>query len=352
MRLKGVCYDVGVVMGINWRPVFEPRLVQRELEIIRSDLHCNAVRIVGRDLSRLLLATESALQAGLQVWLFPEFWNRTERPTARRMARIARAVEPLHQTYGDRIVFGVGMEVTLFSRGILPGHTLAARVKNPNLRATIKEGRHNGPLNRFLSGVVAAVRQSYRGKLTYASLVWEQVDWAAFDFVGVDHYWSPRLGERYLEMLRPAVATGKPVIITEFGHDTMLNGPLSQGFLGLAGLNPSMIDTRTLFLHHLPVVGRMVRPRLIGPCVRDEAVQARKLVEQLNLLESAGVAGGFVSQFESQISPYDPDPRYDLDMASSSLVRYLERGRGSAYPEMPWEPKLSFHAVSDYYLSH
>jgi len=25
MRLKGVCYDVGAVMGFNWRPVFDPK---------------------------------------------------------------------------------------------------------------------------------------------------------------------------------------------------------------------------------------------------------------------------------------------------------------------------------------
>jgi hypothetical protein len=47
MKRKGVCYDVGIVMGMNWRPVFEPAVVRRELEIIRKDLHCNAVRIVG-----------------------------------------------------------------------------------------------------------------------------------------------------------------------------------------------------------------------------------------------------------------------------------------------------------------
>ena len=45
MNGKGVSYDVGRVMGLNWRPVFDPAVVHRELEIIRDDLHCNAVRI-------------------------------------------------------------------------------------------------------------------------------------------------------------------------------------------------------------------------------------------------------------------------------------------------------------------
>jgi aspartate/methionine/tyrosine aminotransferase len=39
MNRRGVCYDVGLVMGINWRPEFDLHVVHRELEIIRNDLH-------------------------------------------------------------------------------------------------------------------------------------------------------------------------------------------------------------------------------------------------------------------------------------------------------------------------
>ena len=42
MERKGVSYDVGRVMAGNWRPDFDPKVVQRELEIIRNDLHCSA----------------------------------------------------------------------------------------------------------------------------------------------------------------------------------------------------------------------------------------------------------------------------------------------------------------------
>ena len=46
MNRRGVCYDAGRVMwGQDWRPEFSPGEVRRELEIIKSDLHCNAVRI-------------------------------------------------------------------------------------------------------------------------------------------------------------------------------------------------------------------------------------------------------------------------------------------------------------------
>jgi len=50
----------------------------------------------------------------------------------------------------------------------------------------------------------------------------------------------------------------------------------------------------------------------------DEEWLVRKLAENLAVLDQAGVDGAFVSQFISQITPYNDDLRYDLDMASSS----------------------------------
>jgi hypothetical protein len=76
VKRQGVSYDVGRFMGINWRPVFDPQVVHRELEIIKNDLHCNAVRICGLDLDRLMLAAEGALKQGLEVWFSPEKWDK------------------------------------------------------------------------------------------------------------------------------------------------------------------------------------------------------------------------------------------------------------------------------------
>ena len=76
MRFKEVSYDVGRVMGGNWRPSFDPKVVHRELEIIKNDLHCNSVRICGLDIQRLMVAAEDALKLGLEVWLSPEMWDK------------------------------------------------------------------------------------------------------------------------------------------------------------------------------------------------------------------------------------------------------------------------------------
>ena len=72
MRGKGISYDTGFLhAGVSTRAQFDPAVVRREMEIIRADLHCTAVRVTGGDRDRLLAAAGYAAQAGLEVWLSP-----------------------------------------------------------------------------------------------------------------------------------------------------------------------------------------------------------------------------------------------------------------------------------------
>ncbi len=346
MNRKGVSYDVGRVMGINWRPIFDLKIVHRELEIIKNGLHCNAVRICGLNIDRLMIAAEDALKQGLEVWLSPELWDKSQERTLKYITKTATAAESLYQRWPDQIVFSVGSEFTLFMQGIIEGRRLMDRLRNPKNWVRVKAGEHNKPLNEFLTKANDAVRKEFHGKVTYASLIWEAVDWKLFDFVGVDHYRSSRIKDRYVEMLKPLFTYGKPVDITEFGYGTYQSAEISAESV------EQDVDNTRLFLHTIPFFGRFVRPRMKGIHVRDEGWQARQLVDQLNILDSAGVDGAFIFQFVSQISPYSDNPKYDLDMASSSLVKSFTDGKhGTTYPDMPWEPKESFKAVADYYRS-
>ncbi|HXW95816.1 MAG TPA: hypothetical protein VEJ19_08935, partial [Nitrososphaerales archaeon] len=329
--------------------------VRRELQVIKDDLRCNAVRISGNDLGRLFLAASYAMEKGLEVWFSPTLWDRPPEETLQYLTKAAEAAEILRQKAGEDIVFVTGGELTLFMQGILEGRTIQKRIAHPSFTAKIRAGEHNKPLNEFLARANHAVRSAYHGRATYASLVWEQVDWCAFDFVGVDHYRSSNMEDRYVQMLEPALKHSKPVVVTEFGYATTRGGIGDVGLLrSSAGLEEGPIDQVSQYLHYkLPLIGRFIRPRLNGEHIRDEAWQAQKLVETLGILDKAGVDGAFVSGFISQITPYSDEPRYDLDMASSSLVKYFEGGpRGSTHPDMPWEPKESFRAVAEYYASH
>jgi hypothetical protein len=349
LRIKGITYDAGAFMGINWRPVFDPKVVRRELQIIKEDLHCNAVIIGALDVGRLVTAASAALEEGLEVWLSPLLWDKSEDETVTYLAKAAGPLETLHKQWPDKVVLSVAAESTLFMQGILEGKNVTQRLGNSKARQRIMAGEHNGPLNAFLARAVAAVRREFKGELTYHSLIWEKVDWSLFDYVGVDHYRAKDIEDRYVEMLKPLFDSGKPVVVTEIGYGTyQSDGKLAQVLLGGGD-----VDFWSQFFHAFPVVGRFVRPRVRVVHPRDETWQARKVVETLAILDAAGVEGAFVSTFLSQINPYDEDPKYDLDTASASIVKSYGGGRhGTTYPDMPWEPKESFRALADYYASH
>lgn len=353
MKRRGVCYDVGRVMwGQNWRPEFSPDEARRELAIIKKDLHCNAVRICGRDLDRLMTAGANALDQGLEVWLSPELWDQGPTETLAYVARAAEQAKELHEHRPGEVVLSVGSELTLFMDGIVEGGSVFERLENPNFWDRVRAGAHNEPLDAFLAEATERVREVFHGRVTYASVPLETVDWNRFDVVSVDLYRDARIRDRFSPILEPYFAFERPVAITEFGCCTY-RGAAAAGGRGFA-----ILDTAS---------GRdSTPPRLDGLYVRDESEQARELTEMLTIFHHAGVDATFVMTFVAPVNPCSHDPIHDLDMASYSLVKSFggrlgplgaaypdapwERDRlGTTYPDMPWEPKESFWAVAGCY---
>jgi hypothetical protein len=348
MNRKGVLYDVGRVLGGNWRPHFDPNVIHRELSIIKNDLHCTAVKICGLDITRLMVATEDALTLGLEVWLSPEMWNKGQKQTLTYLVKAARAAESRRERWPERIVFSVGTEATVFQQGFLKGRNHAQRTHHPSLREQIRSGMPNQLLNAFLRAANEAVRGVFRGLVTYSSVVpIETVDWSLFDYVCIDVYRGRYLTMSYGDFIAQYFRYGKPVIIGEFGCCTY------QGAEDAGSMGGDIVDWKTFFLPRVPLVGRLVRPRLKGDYVRDEDLQARELNDQFTILDNVGVDGAFLMTFVSPNWPYHECPRNDLDMASYSLVKsYADGKHGFTYPDMLWEPKESFRAVADYYAAH
>ncbi len=99
MKRKGVCYDVGRVLeGTDMRPTFDADVARRELEDIKHDLHCNAVRICGLDINRLMTTAEAALKLGLEVWLSPEIFEQSQQETFDYIVKCAEESETLRES--------------------------------------------------------------------------------------------------------------------------------------------------------------------------------------------------------------------------------------------------------------
>ena len=90
---------------------------------------------------------------------------------------------------------------------------------------------------------------------------------------------------------------------------------------------------------------------LAGEFVRDELVQVDYFHELMDVFETEHVHGAFWFTFAGYLHPHDPDARYDLDLAGYGVVKILKGKRGTAYPDMEWEPKKVFHAMAKRYAS-
>ncbi|HEY3683894.1 MAG TPA: hypothetical protein VGL93_12675 [Streptosporangiaceae bacterium] len=333
MRGKGINYDTGTHPAVHaTRVAFEPDVVRREIGIIADDLHCTAVRITGDDPGRIALAGRCAAEAGLEVWVSPFLCDMTADEMRPVLGECARLAEGLRRG-GAEVVLVTGAELSVFARGFLPGGDLFTRVGLlTSGRADLRDllGAVPARLNAFLGEVTADARAVFGGRITYASLAFERVDWTAFDIVGVDAYRAKRNRDTYRDELRSYRAHGLPVAVTEFGCCTY-RGAADQGGRGW------MIVER----------GDDGPRRLDGDYVRDEAGQAGHLTDMLGVLDEEGVDSAFWFTFAGYPFP-SAEGRKDLDLASYGVLKVTGRP-GGAYPGLNLEPKESFHALAKVY---
>ena len=338
MRAKGISYDTGIIRnGVNGRGSFDLAVVRRELQIIRDDLHCTAVRIIGGDPDRLEAAAVHAADLGLEVWFSP--FTPIDLTSDEMLSLLADCADRADRIrrQGAEVVLVTGGELSLLIKGFLPGDTIDERIKlldapPQQLRELI--AAVPARINDFLGKAAAVVRERFGGKITYAAIQFEGVDWTPFDYVGVDLYRTAEIADQFRDGVRALVAQGKPVAITEFGSATY-RGAGDRGARGglivewdAAGVIPLRLD---------------------GDYIRDEDEQATYLRELLDVFNAEGVDSAFVFTFAGYAAPHRADPHEDLDRASYGIVKVLEDRLGDAYPDLAWEPKAAFRMLADHY---
>jgi len=340
MRGKGMTYDTGFIRsGSNSREVFDPVRVEEELTIIRNDLNCNAVHIVGGDPERLETAARFAAQLEMEVWFSPYPLEQTTDQILDLFAECAERAERLRQQ-GAEIVFVAGVELSVMNRGFIDGgdvdERLGALLADPEGREE-RLAEVSRRLNSFLAGAVTSIRERFRGPVTYAAIQFEAVDWNPFDVVTVELIRSAAVADIFRSGVRALVAQHpKPVAITGFGTAT---------WRGAGDMAPRSME----IIENDPLTGAPAR--LSDVFERDEDGQAEYLRELLEIFDGEGVDSTFVFLFALDNLPHRPDgdPRDDLDLASLGIVRVLEERNGTTYPRMPWEPKAAFGAVAEFY---
>jgi hypothetical protein len=237
---------------------------------------------------------------------------------------------------GFEIVFVTGSEISLLNKDFFKEETLEQRlniISNPILfREQLP--RIQQKMNIFLTEIAKDVREFFKGKITYASLPFENVDWNLFDFIATDAgHRSAEIAPYFKKGIQALVNKGKPVAITEFGCCT---------YHGAAELG-----ARADWIIKWDKNGRA--SHFDNIYIRDEEEQAQYLLELLEIFDSENVNAVFINTFARYDLPHRTDPLVDLDLASGGIVKVYENKNGSIYTDMPWDPKLAFYSVSNYY---
>lgn len=231
--VKGVALNVGERYVSNNAPLpgrspLNDHQLSECLDVIKRELECNAVRIVGSYEDLLIKAARMAIDKGFaQIILYPRYrmLNSTTEihidEYVQLEIRFAEQVEKLRQL-SDCIVFMPAAELTMEVRGIFAGQTMDERKLNA-AKEVASNPRYNEQLNGHLRELVSGIRNRYKGRLIYGKTGYETVDWntLGFDIVCDHEQISTWRSNQWVEQkLREAKKYGKPVWVTDFAYFT------------------------------------------------------------------------------------------------------------------------------------
>lgn len=85
-----------------------------------------------------MVAADQALKLGLEVWLSPEMWDKSQEETLAYITKAAAAAEKLRVQWLDKLVFLVGSELTLFYARHRPRQKRHAANEQPGIVGILK----------------------------------------------------------------------------------------------------------------------------------------------------------------------------------------------------------------------
>lgn len=343
LPVKGIGYDIGTI----YTPTFitnseiTPKLMDLHMNVIKNKLNCNAVRIFGEDIDRLIECSKIAMVYGLQVWFSPRLINGSEAETINYIKKCAVDAEKLRLIYPN-IVFSIANELTLDMNGFIPGDTYLERGRNllkdaimNKIKSIFTNDDMSNRLNKLLKIIVSEVRQYFKGLISYGAGNWENVDWNFFDIVGINHYLNAINKITYKKTLRELHNFKKPIAVLEFGCGSYKGAELKGG---------SSYDI---------INWNASRPEIIGNKTKDENVQANYILKLLDIFVKEGVYASFIHTFiETHYITDDENPKHDLDTASFNVIKVYPKGHPKSYFDGHIIPKKSFDAIANFYVKH
>ncbi|OGH64526.1 MAG: hypothetical protein A2821_04745 [Candidatus Magasanikbacteria bacterium RIFCSPHIGHO2_01_FULL_41_23] len=329
-RSRGINYEVGMKFHPEHQVDYEAinQNIEKDLEDIK-EMGCDSVRIYGDNPENLIVAAKTALEKGLKVWLSPRLINGEETETLDLLLKIAGQAEQLRLEHGDNITLVIGNELMIDSRVVFEEENYADRIAQFKKFKALEMAKKYGKLiglhkvlpdteqfkqrvQELTKKLALQTREHFKGKITYASLPDEDIDWEHFDIVGVNLYKDALNSGKYAKELERYKSHGKPVAITEFG-----TAPF-KGAKHLGGYAHSVIDWQR---------GKLKRGMGFLPVLRDEKAQADYLETMIKMYEKHEIDAHFIFEYINLNTLARPeDPKRDLSTGSFALTHNTPAG--------------------------
>lgn len=224
------------IKGVNYRidersdtfKIPDDSEMEEDLQTIRNELGCNAIRIFSNNNEIILKCAKLAIGRGFTtIALSPVYFkDSTLEETLPRVTKLAEEAKPLTVFSNLTMVLIVGNEITVYPKAFSSLPTYEERVdeisgnawRNSTYRKTL--GRD---LTLYLKNLITACRSvGGKLKLTYAPGNWEDVDWKELDadIVSQMVYFKPDNIEWYTKRIESCKTLDKPLWIIEFGAAT------------------------------------------------------------------------------------------------------------------------------------
>jgi len=370
MKIKGIIYDVGMEYWPKQPTrLLSPSLMEREFNLIKNELNCNAIGFHGSFNSKLIEATKIALKMGLNVWLFPRYINKNSEETLELFEELAKEIEKLGEK--EKIVLGIGDELTVNCSSFFSGKNYVDRVRRLRVYITFKKlyplimgnetsdwffqfkdrefvfqelfesflarekieelanygksieeylKNFDTKFMEFLKKMVEVARKNFSGKISYSSGWWEEIDWSIFDIMGIGIYLDSNNWFTYSQILKNLMKRfNKPLVVTEFGAATFKHASMYGGGAW------SIFDRYEV--------------------ERSEEEQAEHIERQFNLIRKSGAEGCFCFIFvdvPEKIHVENPQNyKEDGDRGGYGIMKIM--------PDGHLEPKKAFYSLKKLY---
>jgi exo-beta-1,3-glucanase (GH17 family) len=341
IKFKGINYNAGIEYNssINSNDKIDLKKLKEDLILIKK-LNCNTIRTYGSHIDKLIVYSEEMLKQGFNVWISPRLIDGNKKQTIKFIKKSSKEAEKLRKKY-RKVVFIIGNELLIDSKAVFDAPNLFNRVdilksylnfksnlKNevPKLKKIYKSmqkfvEKTDKTIKNFVEILRIETSNNFKGKITYASLPFEEINWNNFNIVGVNLYKNKWNADTYINELRKFKSHGKPVAITEFGTCPY------KGSSKTGGSSFNIVDYKT--------------KKIIKGIIRDENEQSKYLKELINMYSKENIFATFIFDFKEEWKTHSKNPSRDLDLSSFGIVKVLKNKKVI--------PKKAFNIVKKLY---